>query len=152
MQRLIHSGDFSVVELSEQELKELKEQRRLTPVPTIKCYYLDIENENGPQRLTIEQATRMVVARHAIAQRPAQTSHYKSGYSLNPINLHSGCGVMPYSFFNHFLHGSRKIDDIGAGCFSLIYNHIGMLIRNNCITNAQLALNANLIKIIGNIK
>lgn len=72
MQRLIHSGDFSVVELSEQELKELKEQRRLTPVPTIKCYYLDIENENGPQRLTIEQATRMVVARHAIAQRPAQ--------------------------------------------------------------------------------
>lgn len=72
MQRLkdSSSSDLELIKLSGAELEELESQRKLTPVPSLNCYYADVQEKNACIRFTIDKFG-VVVARHTIAERPA---------------------------------------------------------------------------------
>ena len=73
MQRLkdSSSSDLEPIKLNKAELEELENQRKLTPVPSLNCFYADIQQEkNARTRFTIDKLG-VVVARHNIAERPA---------------------------------------------------------------------------------
>ena len=57
MQKLSSSSDHETIQLSPQELQDLENQRKLTPVPSLNCYYWDTTKGNPMSDIPLKNRT-----------------------------------------------------------------------------------------------